>query len=98
MNSNLEYEAFMSEIESLIEAKVRDILKNEGFYYCYPATVQKVENDRCSINSVRWGNQSRILNKSNDLLQMNDSVLVMQRYGTAVEDGFIIAKNGGKEM
>ena len=95
---NLEYEAFMQEIESLIDMKIKDFMKNEGVYICYPAAVQQVDshNDKCVINSAKMGTQKEILNKSSEDLKMNDSVLVMQKYGTAAENCFIIAKNQSK--
>ena len=86
-------EEFKDIIRELAQEEVKSILQTEDFYRCIAGTVVTVNGNRCSVDIVTTILKD-ILNKSGEEIQVGDTVLVMDKYGSNFSNCFISVKNG----
>lgn len=93
------YEDFREIIRNMIKEENEIFLKENNFYTSYTGTITGVSTDVfpftqvCSID-LFFTQLTGILNKSGELLEVGDTVTVLERYGSNFSNCFIGYKNG----
>lgn len=93
------YEDFREIIRKMIKEENEIFLKENNFYTSYTGTITGVSTDVfpftqvCSIDLI-FTQLTNILNKSGELLEVGDTVTVLERYGSNFSNCFIGYKNG----
>lgn len=96
-----EYKKFRENIKDIIRKEVINELKNNNLYKTYSGVVldvQQVEGNtdpfqqRCGVDLV-FTQVKDLLNKSGQLLHINDTVIIFEKIGSNLSNCFIAYKN-----
>ena len=90
-----DYNEFIEEIRSVIQQEIKTYLVDNGFYRYIPAEVVTDNLDGTFKVDTVITSIPAVLNKTGEELQIGDSVLLMEKFGSNYSNCFIMAKNGG---
>ena len=100
MKKNEEYKKFRENIKEIVREEILNELKNNNLYKTYSGVildVQQVEGNtdpfqqRCGVDLV-FSQVKNLLNKTGQLLQINDSVIIFEKIGSNLSNCFIAYK------
>lgn len=101
MKKNEEYKKFRENIKEIIREEVENELKNNNLYRTYSGVVldvQQVEGNtdpfkqRCGIDLI-FTQVKNLLNKTGELLEIDDTVIIFEKIGSNLSNCFIAYKS-----
>lgn len=99
MNEDYEYKKFRENIRVIVEEEVMQILQEKNLYETHSGTVTDIVvkstdsySQLCNVDLV-YTRMKSLLNKSGQLLNVGDSVIVFEKIGSQASNCFIAFKN-----
>ena len=99
MKNDKDYLQFMENLKVIINEEIENILKEKGVYQTYSGQIIDIKNNGsnpfqqfCSVDLI-FTTVKLILNKTGELLQIGDSVVVFEKAGSNFSNCFIAYKN-----
>ena len=93
-----EYEDFVNAIKNIINSIIDEKLQKENLYVSHPCTVTAINNEstpylqKCSVD-LFFTQINNVSNKSGEMLNVGDNVILMERYNSKLSNCYISVKN-----